>query len=91
MSAPILALLVMWKEFAIYSNVLQWGLGCVLMQYDRIIVYVFLQLKKYEKNYFTHDLELATMISTLKLRRHYLYGEHCEIYTDHSILKYLFI
>lgn len=30
------------------------------------------------------------MIFILKIRRHYLYGERCEIFTDHKSLKYLF-
>ena len=30
------------------------------------------------------------MIFALKIWRHYLYGESCEIYTDHMSLKYIF-
>ena len=41
------------------------------------------------RNYPTHDLELATVFA-LKIWRHYLYGERCEIFTDHKSLKYLF-
>ncbi len=41
-------------------------------------------------NYPTHDLELAAVIYALKLWRHYLLGNRCEIYTDHQSLKYLF-
>jgi hypothetical protein len=37
-----------------------------------------------------HDLELAEVIYALKLWRHYLLGNRCEIYTDHQSLKYLF-
>ena len=37
-----------------------------------------------------HDLELAAVIYALKLWRHYLLGNRCEIYTDHQSLKYLF-
>ena len=40
--------------------------------------------------YLTHDLELAAIVFALKIWRHYLYGEKCEIYTDHKSLKYLF-
>ncbi len=40
--------------------------------------------------YPTHDLELAVVIFTLKLWQYYLYGEHCEIDTDHKRIKYLF-
>ena len=37
-----------------------------------------------------HDLELAAIIFALKIWRHYLYGQSCEIYTDHKSLKYIF-
>ena len=30
------------------------------------------------------------MVFALKIWRHYLYGAHCQIYTDHKSLKYLF-
>ncbi|KAH0725795.1 hypothetical protein KY284_001660 [Solanum tuberosum] len=34
------------------------------------------QLKVHEKNYPTHDLELAAVVFALKIWRHYLYGVH---------------
>ncbi|CAA0816890.1 Unknown protein, partial [Striga hermonthica] len=58
------------------------GLGCVLMQNDRVKAYASRQLKEYEKNYSTHDLELAAAVFALKTWRHYLYGERCEIFTE---------
>nr|AAP73852.1 putative gag-pol polyprotein [Oryza sativa Japonica Group] len=42
------------------------------------------------KNYPTHDLELAAVVHALKIWRHYLIGNHCDIYTDHKSLKYIF-
>ncbi|XP_073056906.1 uncharacterized protein [Primulina eburnea] len=60
------------------------------MQHGKVIAYASRQLKEYEKNYPTHDLELAAVVFALKIWRHYLYGERCEIYTDHKSLKYLF-
>jgi hypothetical protein len=47
-------------------------------------------LKIREKNYPTHDLELAAVVHELKTWRHYLYGQKCDIYTDHKSLKYIF-
>jgi hypothetical protein len=47
-------------------------------------------LKIHEKNYPTHDLELAAVVHALKTWRHYLYGQKCDIYTDHKSLKYIF-
>ena len=55
-----------------------------------MICYGGWQLKAHEKNYPTHDLELATIVFALKSWRHYLLGERFELYTDHKSLKYLF-
>ena len=55
-----------------------------------MIAYTSRQLKSHEKNYPTHDLELAAVVFVLKLWRHYLYGVHCEIFTYHRSLQYLF-
>ncbi|GJS33390.1 putative reverse transcriptase domain-containing protein [Tanacetum coccineum] len=48
------------------------------------------ELKIYEKNYTTHDLELGAVVFTLKIRRHYLYGTKSVIYTDHKSLQHIF-
>ena len=89
-SAPILTVPESDKSFDIYSDASKMGLGAVLMQEGKVIVYASRQLKDYEKNYPTHDLELAAMVFALKLRRHYLYGVQCRIFTDHQSLKYFF-
>ncbi|GJW28063.1 putative reverse transcriptase domain-containing protein [Tanacetum coccineum] len=47
-------------------------------------------LKKHEKNYTTHDLELGAVVFALKIWRHYLYGTKSVIYTDHQSLQYIF-
>lgn len=60
------------------------------MQHERVIAYASHQLKKHERNYPTHDLELAAVVFALKIWRHYLYGERSEIYTGHKSLKYIF-
>ena len=89
-SAPVLAIPRSSRKLVVYSDASEYGLGCVLMQDGRVIAYASRQLKDYEKNYPTHDLELAAVVFALKIWRHYLYGEKCEIYTDHKSLKYLF-
>jgi hypothetical protein len=52
--------------------------------------YASRQLRKYEENYPTHDLKLATVVHTLKIWRHYLIRHRCEIYSDHQSFKYIF-
>ncbi|GKE92126.1 putative reverse transcriptase domain-containing protein, partial [Tanacetum coccineum] len=49
------------------------GLGAVLMQKEKVIAYASRQLRVYEKNYTTHDLELGAVVFALKMWRHYLY------------------
>jgi hypothetical protein len=43
--------------------------------------------RKHEKNYPTHDLELAVVVHALKIWRHYMIGNKCEIFTDHKKLE----
>ena len=57
-----------------YSSIV--CLGCVLMQNDKVIAYTSRKLKVHEKNYPTHELELAGVVFALIIWRHYLYGVH---------------
>jgi hypothetical protein len=54
------------------------------------VCYASRQLRKYEENYPTHDLKLATVVHALKIWRHYLIGHRCKIYSDRKSLKYIF-
>ena len=58
------------------------------MQDGRVIAYASWQLKEHDNRYPTHDLELAAVVHALKIWRHYLIGNKCDIYTDHKSLKY---
>ncbi|XP_073064039.1 uncharacterized protein [Primulina eburnea] len=89
-TTPVLVLPTEDKDFIVYSDASKEGLGCVLMQEGRVIAYASRQLKLHERNYPTHDLELAAVVFALKIWRHYLYVSKCEIFTDHQSLKYLF-
>ncbi|GJS74387.1 hypothetical protein Tco_0707228 [Tanacetum coccineum] len=59
------------------------------MQRDKVIAYASRQLKKHEKNYTTHDLELGAVVFALKIWRHYLYGTKCTVFTDHQSLQHI--
>nr|AAX95140.1 retrotransposon protein, putative, Ty3-gypsy sub-class [Oryza sativa Japonica Group]ABA92431.1 retrotransposon protein, putative, Ty3-gypsy subclass [Oryza sativa Japonica Group] len=89
-SAPILILPDQTKDFQVYCDASRQGLGCVLMQEDRVVAYASRQLRPHETNYPTHDLELAVVVHALKIWRHYLIGNRREVYTDHKSLKYIF-
>ena len=60
------------------------------MQHGKVIAYASRQLKPHKKNYLTHDLELAAVVFALKILRHYLYGVHIDVFTDHKSLQYVF-
>ncbi|GKE27859.1 putative reverse transcriptase domain-containing protein [Tanacetum coccineum] len=65
--APILALLEGTNDFVVYCDASNQGFGCVLMLRNKVIAYASRQLKIYEKNYTTHDLELGTVVFALKI------------------------
>ena len=89
-TAPVLAQQDDTKPFDVYCDASGTRLGCILMQDNRVIAYASRALQTHEKNYPTHDLELAAVIHALKIWRHHLMGMHCNIYTDHKSLKYIF-
>ncbi|GKB96081.1 putative reverse transcriptase domain-containing protein [Tanacetum coccineum] len=64
--------------------------GYELVQKGKVITYASRQLKIHEKNYTTHDLELAAVVFTLTTWRHYLYGTKSVIYADHKSLHHIF-
>ena len=66
-SAPILILPTEGEPLTIYSDASKVGLGAVLMQNGKVIAYGSRQLKEHEKNYPTHDLEMAAVVFALKI------------------------
>ncbi|XP_073056924.1 uncharacterized protein [Primulina eburnea] len=79
-SAPVLSLHEGVEDFVLFTDASKKGLGAVLMQRGKVFSYTSRQLKDYEKNYPTHDLELAAVVFALKIWRNYLYGVKCEIF-----------
>ena len=65
--APILALPQEGVRFVVYTNASRSDLGFVFMQNGRVITYASRQLKDHEKNYPTHDLELAAIVHAFKI------------------------
>ncbi|KAK9125516.1 hypothetical protein Scep_014362 [Stephania cephalantha] len=89
-TAPVLILPEAGKGFMVYTDASRMGLGCVLMQEKGTVAYASRQLKIHEKNYPTHDLELAAVVFARRYGDIILYGEKFTLYTDHKSLKYLF-
>ena len=89
-SAPISIVPDRGQGYTVYCDASRAGLGCVLMQSGRVVDYGSRQLKNHEHNYPTHDMELAVQFFSLKIWRHYLYGEEFEVFSYHKSLKYIF-
>ncbi|KAA3486485.1 DNA/RNA polymerases superfamily protein [Gossypium australe] len=68
---PVLVQPELGKEFVIYSDASLNGLGCLLMQEGKVIVYASRQLKPHERNYPIYDLEPATIYKWLELLKDY--------------------
>ncbi|XP_059295538.1 uncharacterized protein LOC132048868 [Lycium ferocissimum] len=68
-SAPFLMLPEGTEGFVVYCDASRIGLRCVLMQLDEVVAYASHQLKAHEKNYPTHDLELAAVQKELNLKQ----------------------
>jgi hypothetical protein len=68
-TAPVLAQPDSTKPFDVYCDASRTGLGCVLMQDNRVISYASRALRNHEQNYPTHDLELEAVIHALKIWR----------------------
>ncbi|XP_070044821.1 uncharacterized protein [Nicotiana tomentosiformis] len=77
-------------SYTVYYDASRIGLGTVLMQGGKVIVYASRKLKVHEKNYHVHDLELTSIVQALKIWRHYIYGVPCEVFTYHRSLEYFF-
>jgi ribonuclease HI len=89
-TAPVLTLPDIHQSFIIFCDASRQGLGCVLMQNEKVIAYASRLLKPHEQNYPTHDLELAAIVHALNIWRHYLIGNKCHVFTDHKSLRYIF-
>ena len=62
----------------------------VLLQEKYVAAYESRKLIEHEKNYATHDLELATIIHALKMWQYYLIGKKNLLMSHNISLKYLF-
>nr|XP_027187105.1 uncharacterized protein LOC113784975 [Cicer arietinum] len=66
-TSPVLLLPQPEEPYEVYYDASYQGLGCVLMQNKRVVAYASRKLKVHEKNYPTHDLELAAIVFALKI------------------------
>ncbi|WMV45933.1 hypothetical protein MTR67_039318 [Solanum verrucosum] len=64
---PMLTLTEGTNGFVIYCDASRVWSGCVLMLNGKVISYASRQLKVHEKNYPTHDRELAAVVFAFKI------------------------
>ena len=89
-SSPIMIVPEMGQKYTVYCDASKDGLGCVLMQFGRVMAYGSRQLKNHEQSYPTHDMELVAIVFALKIWLYYLYSEQFEVFSYHKRLKYIF-
>ena len=85
-SALILTLPEGNEGFVVFCHASLEVLGCILMHLGNVIAYASRKLKVHEKNYPTHDLELAAIVFALKIWIQNLYGVHVDMFIDHKCL-----
>nr|GEV93375.1 putative reverse transcriptase domain-containing protein [Tanacetum cinerariifolium] len=80
-SAPILVLPEGSEDFIVYCDALIKGLGAVLTQREKVIAFGTRQLKIYEKNYTTHDLEFGAVVDLKTLIMHESHNSKFFVYS----------
>ena len=92
--APVLVYPSFGRDFLLETDASGVGLGAILSQKQedgsiRPIAFASRTLFAHEKNYGISELEALAVVWAVKHFRHYIYGYHCTVFTDHEALKSL--
>ena len=92
--SPVLAFPNFDQEFILETDASGVGLGPILAQNQpdgtvQPIAYGSRTSQQHEKKYGAAELEALGVVWAVKHFRHYLYGHHCHVFTDHEPLKSL--
>ena len=85
-SAPVLAYFDRSKANTIQSEASKKGLGAVLIQDDKPVIYASRALTETEQSYSNIEWELLSVIFALERFHHYVYGYTAMVQTDHKPL-----
>jgi len=66
-TTPILSMANLSKDYVVCTDASKEGVGGMLMQEGKVIVYESRKLKEHEQKYSTYDLELEAIIHALKI------------------------
>ena len=88
-TVPLLALPNFDKTFEVECDASGIGIGAVLMQDRRPLMYFSEKLSGAALNYPTYDKELYALVRALQTWQHYLWPKEFVIHTDHESLKHL--
>ena len=92
-SAPVLRFPEFDREFILDTDASDRAIGAVLSQRyedgDHVIAFASRALTKAERRYSVTRKELLALVYSMKHFRHYLYGHHIIVRTDHSALQWL--
>jgi hypothetical protein len=74
MTTRILKVPDMDEEFLLCTDASKEGLGRVLLQDGRVISYISRKLRRLEESYATHNLEVLSIVYSLRVWTYYLTG-----------------
>ena len=93
LSAPVLQLADVDKEYIVTCDASDFAVGAVLSQNhddgEHPVAYESRKMNTAEGNYLTHERELLAVIHALRTWRHYLSSKKFIVVTDHYSLQYL--
>ena len=85
-SAPVLAYFDQSKTSTVQSDASKKGLGAVLLQDNKPVIYASRALTETEQHYLNIEQELLSVVLALERFHHYIYGYTATVQTDHKPL-----
>ena len=86
--APVLVIPDPRRDFELTTDAGNVGIGAVLSQAGKPVMYFSRKLRTAEMNYRTHDKEALAIVEAVKQWRVYLLGREVKVFTDHNSLQY---